>query len=367
MRIGVLLATYNGVKYLGEQLDSIINQTVNVDEIIVSDDGSSDGTIELVESYIKRYPEFNIRLCNNIEPHGPSKNFENAFKHSSADYLFFSDQDDVWKSNKVELFVGAIKKYPDSGMFFSNADITDGSLVPSGKTVWESFFAEAVVDGHFNFDRDGYFEMTFDYAANRIVYGNFVTGMSMMVSRNVLESVIPFSRIMFHDDYITSYSCLNSRVCLINQCTALYRQHGNNVVGSEGGFAKENSRRSSLQGIRENSEVSLKELVYSYVHAYYVHKFSGSNKNRLISLFFRDMKIKLSILNTNKFVGIFKILVLLHNGFYYRFCYHSPKRLKSILKFFLLDLGFVLFTKEDLKKLYYQKAICDTVEHKSNL
>ena len=93
MKIGVLIATYNGEKFIKEQLDSIINQTVRVDEIIISDDGSTDGTLEIVLEYINKYDKIGIKLVNNTVQHGVAYNFENAFRNSTADFLFFCDQD----------------------------------------------------------------------------------------------------------------------------------------------------------------------------------------------------------------------------------------------------------------------------------
>ena len=141
MKIGVLLATFNGEKYLKEQLDSIFHQTKQVDEIVISDDGSSDKTICIINEYIKMSNSIPIKLVFNREKHGVIYNIENAFRHSSADFLFFCDQDDVWKASKIESFYKALEEFPDYKLYFSNATLTDEKLEPLGQGVWDVYFS----------------------------------------------------------------------------------------------------------------------------------------------------------------------------------------------------------------------------------
>lgn len=100
--ISVVMATYNGEKYIIPQLDSIRNQTIQPDEVIISDDNSTDDTWELVEEYIKRYGLVTWHLIRNQGIHGSTGNFINAMDNSNADLVFLSDQDDVWKPNKIK-------------------------------------------------------------------------------------------------------------------------------------------------------------------------------------------------------------------------------------------------------------------------
>ena len=94
--ISVCIATYNGEKYLREQLDSILPQLAESDEVIVSDDGSTDGTIDLITSL----NDPRIKIVSNSGRKGYVGNFENALKHTTGDYIFLSDQDDIWYPNK---------------------------------------------------------------------------------------------------------------------------------------------------------------------------------------------------------------------------------------------------------------------------
>mgnify|MGYP003392825684 CR=1 FL=1 len=95
--ISVCIATYNGEKYIGEQIASILKQLNANDEVIISDDGSTDATL----SIIKTFQDPRIRVILGPQKHSPTLNFENVLHHAQGDYIFLSDQDDVWKTNKV--------------------------------------------------------------------------------------------------------------------------------------------------------------------------------------------------------------------------------------------------------------------------
>jgi len=101
MKLSVALCTFNGEIFLKEQLDSILNQSINIDEIIVCDDQSTDNTKQILESYKKDNPDL-FKIYYNEKNLRSNKNFEKAIKLTSGDYIFLSDQDDIWKENKVE-------------------------------------------------------------------------------------------------------------------------------------------------------------------------------------------------------------------------------------------------------------------------
>lgn len=109
--ISVVMATYNGEKYIREQLDSIINQTMLPDELLISDDGSTDATLSIVAEYVKRFSF--IRVRSNTEKHGPSGNFINAFRDSKGDVIFPCDQDDIWMSNKIATMLASFEDEVD--------------------------------------------------------------------------------------------------------------------------------------------------------------------------------------------------------------------------------------------------------------
>lgn len=129
--ISVAIATYNGEKYIKEQLISILNQSIPVDEIIVSDDDSTDDTIKIVNSL----KDNRVKIIEGPKK-GIKKNFENAIKNTTGDYIFLSDQDDIWINNKVEKVLNAFENN-DCTLVIHNADIVDNELNSINKSVFE--------------------------------------------------------------------------------------------------------------------------------------------------------------------------------------------------------------------------------------
>lgn len=132
-KVAILLSTYNGEKYLREQIDSILAQTYDNFELIVRDDGSRDSTVEIVKEYMEKSDkEITLMVGKNL---GFIKSFFDLLKHSDADYFSFADQDDIWFPNKIELAVNSLNKLDDTkpNMSFSNVDYYDTEMNFMGK------------------------------------------------------------------------------------------------------------------------------------------------------------------------------------------------------------------------------------------
>lgn len=126
-KVAILLSTYNGEKYLREQIDSILNQTYQNFELIVRDDGSKDSTVEIIKEYMEKSDKITLMVGKNL---GFIKSFFELLKHSDADYFSFADQDDIWLPNKIELAVNSLNKLDDTkpNMAFSNVDYYDTEM-----------------------------------------------------------------------------------------------------------------------------------------------------------------------------------------------------------------------------------------------
>ena len=204
--ISVCIPTYNGEKYLQEQLDSILAQLEPSDEIIISDDSSTDSTIKIVESYNDK----RIRLLRNNTFKNPSLNLENSLIHAKGDYIFLSDQDDIWMSNKVEVCLKAIAGH--------DVIISDCILInESGIQIADSFYS-------INHSKKGFI--------NNLIKNSYL-GCCMVFNRKILNYVLPFPKgIAMHDIWIGLISEVVGRPKFINDKLIMYRRHGENLSTS---------------------------------------------------------------------------------------------------------------------------------------
>ena len=128
------MATYNGARYLQAQLDSILAQTLLPNELVVSDDGSTDATLAIVEAFANRAP-FAVRLIRNEERLGYGQNFNRALMQTTGDLVFLCDQDDVWFPEKIARLTEVARGEPNAGLLIHDGAITDAALSPSGATI----------------------------------------------------------------------------------------------------------------------------------------------------------------------------------------------------------------------------------------
>lgn len=208
--ISVCIATYNGEKYILEQLKSIIPQLSSSDEIIISDDNSSDKTIELIRSL--RLPM--IHIFDNEKEHGYTSNFENALMHAHGDYIFVSDQDDVWLDNKVRVCLSYLQKYD---FVVSDAIITDSFLNKSNSSYFE--------------ERNPYKSLM----GNIIKFGYL--GCCMAFKKELLDIALPFPqkhKLCTHDNWLFLVASSFYKVKIIREQLIYYRRHCSNT--SSGGF-----------------------------------------------------------------------------------------------------------------------------------
>lgn len=204
--ISVCIATHNGERYLRQQLDSIMPQLSGEDEIVISDDQSTDSTRTLVASYDSP----RIRLIDG-PCLGVTKNFENALKHARGDYIFLADQDDVWTPDKVEVSLRYLAQYD---CIVSDCFVTDGDL----RVVHESF--QTLLGG-----RTG--------MAYNLLIRNCYIGCCMAFSRRVLEACIPFpANIPLHDIWIGNVAAALFNVHFMQERLVFFRRHNASASSS---------------------------------------------------------------------------------------------------------------------------------------
>lgn len=201
--ISVCMATFNGEKYIKQQMDSILCQLSKDYEVIVSDDGSKDKTIQILEAY----DDPRIKIFINHGPHGYTKNFENALKKCRGDIIFLSDQDDVWKKNKVDVSLEQLK---DAELIVHDAKLIDGD----GNSL-----------GH-NFSEYKHHHTGFLW---NLLTSRFL-GCCLVFRRNILDECLPFpDDIISHDYWIGMYSVAIHKVKFVPEVLMYYRRHGNNA------------------------------------------------------------------------------------------------------------------------------------------
>jgi glycosyltransferase involved in cell wall biosynthesis len=137
MKISIALCTYNGEKYLSDQLSSYLKQDRLPDELVICDDRSTDHTIEIVEQFAAKAP-FPVHLHVNETNLGSTKNFEKAFQLCQGEIIVPSDQDDVWHPDKLKQMESALNHNPHVGLVFTDANVVDTNLNPLGYTLWQS-------------------------------------------------------------------------------------------------------------------------------------------------------------------------------------------------------------------------------------
>ena len=198
--ISVCIATYNGQQFIREQIDSILCQLSSDDEIIVSDNGSADDTISIINSIDDK----RIKIIEGPRKHSPILNFENALKEAKGEFVFLADQDDLWKPNKVETCMKWLKKYY---CVVSDAEVTDSKLNP----LHHSLYAIMQV-------RQGRIYNT--------IWKNGYTGCCMAFRRNVLEASLPFPKnIPMHDIWIGNVAAYKYNVKFIPDTLIDFRRH----------------------------------------------------------------------------------------------------------------------------------------------
>ena len=221
MKTSVALCTYNGENFLREQLDSILNQTKAVDEIVVCDDGSTDSTLQILEEYYQKNPDI-FRIFKNEINLRSVKNFEKAISLCENEIIFLCDQDDFWIENKVETITNFFQKNPTINVVATNGfGIDDAGNLLEVHSLWDipRFFQEENIE--------------IDYFKIIAFAGNIATGASMALRKKFVKDVIPFPVIeeFHHDEWIALNAASNQSFEFLQEKLFKYRIHSQQQVG----------------------------------------------------------------------------------------------------------------------------------------
>lgn len=225
-RVSVALCTYNGEKYLEEQLNSLCNQQYMPAEVVIADDHSTDATRSILRKFQSEAP-FNVRVILNEQHRGVIRNFESALSACTGDYIALCDQDDVWKPEKLAKLLNLVRLVEmesDHGPYFVHTDL---ELVDSHlENVGASFLKH-----------QGLRPVTRDHYRTLLVQ-NYIPGCSALFSRDLLDYALPIPEAaVMHDWWLALIASIAGVVRYDNSRTVLYRQHATNHIGSSSRFS----------------------------------------------------------------------------------------------------------------------------------
>ncbi len=294
--VSVVVATYNGERFISPQLDSILEQTYPNLEVIIVDDRSTDGTANLLKQYAERFK--NIRLFFNEQNMGYVRNFEKGMLLASGDFLALSDQDDIWDKHKLSLLMQEIDDHP---IVYCNSELIDynGDLI--GKKLSD-------------IKRLGDFDDCLSF-----LVGNSAPGHAMIIRSDLIKAAIPLAPMIPHDHWLGFVATLTGKIKFVDKVLVQYRQHNANVFGAAKVKAdeeepvpvkkKKHSKEDALAQIRERirlqhekcpaSLVNEKKILAAVMQSY--RNFSLGNNFKRMALFFQYNRRILAYKRRNQF------------------------------------------------------------------
>lgn len=221
-RISAVMATYNGERFVSEQVSSMLAQTQPIDELVVGDDGSSDRTLSIVRELVDHAGDVDLVVLAPSGSRSTTANFQRAAAAATGDVLLFADQDDVWHPDHVEGLRAALAASPESVLAFSDAELIDAAGKHLGTTLFESLEIT---------DKD-IAALASQRAFHTLLRRNLVTGATMAATADFVRSAMPFPSEWVHDAWLAILASTNRRPLALASTPLLgYRQHGANQIG----------------------------------------------------------------------------------------------------------------------------------------
>lgn len=240
--VTIVMATYNGEKYVEEQVKSILSSTYQNFHLHIYDDGSTDHTLTILRGYEERYPD-RIKIFQNEENLGVTRNFLQAINQTTTDYIMLCDQDDVWNSDKIHKTLRRIRHMEaQRGKEMPLAVFTDAVVVDQDlKQIHQSFFQSGHLDPR-------------KTDLPHLLMENKLIGCTVMINaalRRILQRHNIPKEARFHDWWLALLAASFGGIGYMNEGTILYRQHGGNVVGNTGFLKYIQNRIRSLSKQKE--------------------------------------------------------------------------------------------------------------------
>jgi len=222
-QISVVLCTHNGSRFIDSQLRSILTQNAAPDELVLSDDASSDDTVAKAQRVVEKFapPGMAVTVLRNESALGVALNFEQAIRASSGQLIALSDQDDIWSANRVSRAVREFALRPKLDLLFSDARLVDQDGHSLERSLFDvlEIFADTLTALH-----DGHGSSVF-------IRRNVATGATIMFRRRLLESALPFPADWVHDEWLGIVASMVGQVDALEEQLIDYRQHSSNQIG----------------------------------------------------------------------------------------------------------------------------------------
>ena len=302
------MCSYNGSRYVDEQLKSIASQIRLPDELVVCDDGSTDNTISLLTAFAAESP-FQVLVVSNEERLGPAKNFEKAIRLCKGDIIALSDQDDIWKPQKLARLVLALEEHPSAVYAFSDADFCDheGSLL--GYSLWDAVGLRNVI-AHFT----GSGQLAI------LLRHNLIPGSAMVFRRPFMDVILPIPADWMHDYWIVLLGSTLFSGVPVSETLFMYRRHLEQTLGWRKKTFMEVCKSSWMAGQDESWKkvTQFQELQDRVQSVSYLIHCSPENKNLLKQ---KEMHLvnRAEIRSARGISRVFKVAAELATGRYGRF------------------------------------------------
>lgn len=315
--ISIALCTYNGGKFLREQLQSLANQTLLPFEIIITDDCSTDNTEQIVEEFKDK---LSIQFFKNPQTLRVSKNFERAISLCKGDIIVPCDQDDIWHPDKLSMICRYFKNNPEQLAVFSDAILVDELGNPIGKNFWSAvrFLSPQIQQW-----KQG-------YAFDLLLHGNRTAGCMMAFRKELLEYTLPFPTnipLMIHDGWLTIMAAMFNRLGMIEEKLISYRQHqfqqigtrpkeGGNVLGLKERFSRPRAEKVAPFVVKRDYFCTLNEAIKERLKAV-----DDSDVKQNLAKLSRIIKFyeTRATLPDSRLIRIFPVCSMLFQGMYHAY------------------------------------------------
>lgn len=323
-KVVILLAAYNGEKYISDQIDSILNQSYNNIELIISDDESHDRTVEIVKEYCKNHT--NVKLIHNKNNGSPRNNFNNlisfALCHYKDEYIMFSDQDDIWMKNKIELECEKMK------LLEANAKRSEPCLVYTNYYIKGENCVQTKIAYLYNKQSQSKF--------SRIIMQSWLMGCTMICNMDLLRlaGLCP-CEVPNHDEWLAQIASLCGRIYYLHEPTMYHLLHENNATTrNDTTRLKNRIKRTIIRFKTRNDDIQKRFTVIKYLEERVKNNPEGQNQLNIYKQFLNSRGIStFRLMRDNEFYGVNKVqnvLSFLQYGFRSKLDWGRRMRLNKI-------------------------------------